>query len=102
MNEAIKFYHNPISRRATVHWMLEEVEAEYEVILLDFKKKEHKTPHYLVLNPMGKIPTITHKGSVISEAAAICAYLADAFPQNKLSPPIGDSMRAPYLRWLFF
>jgi glutathione S-transferase len=98
----MKLYHNPMSRSATVHWMLEEVNADCEIILLDFKKKEHKTPEFLALNPMGKLPTLVHQGVVITESAAICTYLADIFPEKKLAPVLGDPMRGTYLRWMFF
>jgi glutathione S-transferase len=61
-----------------------------------------KAPAYLAINPMGKVPALTHGDAVVTEAAAICAYLADAFPQAALAPPSGDHLRAPYYRWLFF
>lgn len=96
------FYHNPMSRGRIAHWMLEETGAPYETRVLDFQKGEHKSPEYLALNPMGKIPTIVHDGVVVTECAAICAYLADAFPEKKLAPPVGDPRRGAYYRWLFF
>ena len=102
MSDEIVFYHNPMSRGRIVHWMLEEVGAPYRVELLSFEKGEHKTPAYMALNPMGKIPTIVHRGTVVTEAAAICTYLADAFPAAGLAPAIGDPARGSYLRWLFF
>lgn len=102
MSEEIVFYHNPMSRGRIAHWMLEEVGAPYRVELLDFDAGEHKRPEYLKLNPMGKIPTIVHRGVVVSEAAAICAYLADAFPAAGLAPRLDDPRRGTYLRWLFF
>lgn len=102
MSDEITFYHNPMSRGRIVHWMLEEVGAPYRIELTRFDKGEHKSPALLRLNPMGKLPTIVHKGVVISEAAAICTYLADAFPAAQLAPPIGDPARGSYLRWLFF
>lgn len=102
MNDKIQFYYNPMSRGRIVHWMLEEVEAPYEIKLLDWKKAEHKSPEYLKINPMGKIPTIVHRGTVVTESAAICAYLADAFPNARLAPAIDDPARGTYYRWLFF
>jgi len=101
-DDVITFYHNPMSRGRTVHWMLEEVGVPYRVELLSFEKAEHKTPSYLALNPMGKIPTIVHRGTVVTEAAAICAYLADAFPAAGLAPACDDPARGTYFRWLFF
>ena len=102
MSRSITFFHNPLSRARTVHWMLEEVGAPYDVHVLDFAKREHKTPSFLAVNPMGKVPTIVHDGVVITESAAICAYLADAFPEAKLAPRLDDPMRGAYYRWLFF
>jgi glutathione S-transferase len=102
MNEPIKFYTNPMSRGRIVHWMLEEVSAPYQVELLDFDNREHKSPAYLAINPMGKVPAIVHAGTVVTEAAAICAYLADAFPERKLAPAPTDPSRGAYYRWLFF
>lgn len=101
-SDRITFYYNPMSRGRTAHWMLEEVGADYEVRLLDWAKQDHKRPDYLALNPMGKIPTIVHKGVVVTETAAICAYLADAFPAAKLAPPVSSAERGAYYRWLFF
>jgi glutathione S-transferase len=101
-DETITLYHNPMSRGRIAHWMLEEVGAPYRVQLLSFEKGEHKTPSFLAINPMGKLPTIIHRGVVVTEAAAICAYLADAFPAAKLAPALDDPARGTYLRWLFF
>jgi glutathione S-transferase len=102
MTDTIVFYTNPMSRGRIVHWMLEEVGAPYRIELLSFDKNEHKTPAYLAINPMGKVPTIVHRGVVVTEAAAICAYLADAFPKAGLAPALDDPARGTYLRWLFF
>jgi glutathione S-transferase len=102
MTDKITFYHNPVSRGRIVHWMLEEVSAPYEVKLLSFEKGEHKKPDYLAINPMGKIPAIVHRGVVVTECAAICAYLADAFPASRLAPALEESARGTYYRWLFF
>ena len=99
---SLKFYHWPMSRAAMVHWMLEELGVPYEVVLLDLHKQEHKTPEFLAINPMGKVPVVEHDGAVITESAAICCYLADLFPQAGLAVPPGDPQRGPYLRWLFF
>ncbi|HEX5657213.1 MAG TPA: glutathione S-transferase family protein [Polyangiales bacterium] len=102
MSEEIVFYYNPMSRARTVHWMLEEVGVPYRTELVRFDKNEHKKPEFLRLNPMGKLPTLVHKGVVITESAAICTYLADAFPQAKLAPALDDPRRGTYLRWIFF
>jgi len=100
--DKITFYHNPMSRGRIVHWMLEEVGAPYETKILSFDKREHKTPEYLAINPMGKIPAIVHNGVVVTEAAAICAYLADAFPGAGLAPALNEAARGTYYRWMFF
>jgi glutathione S-transferase len=102
MTDTIAFYHNPQSRGRIVHWMLEEVNAPYEIKVVDFDKKEHKAPDFLAINPMGKIPAIVHRGTVVTESAAICAYLGDAFPSAGLAPALDDPKRGTYLRWLFF
>lgn len=102
MENVITFYHNPMSRARIVHWMLEEVGAPYETVVLDLQKGEHKQEKFLAVNPMGKLPTIKHNGVVVTEAAAICAYLADAFPKANLAPKVDDPARGTYYRWLFF
>ncbi len=102
MSDELVFYHNPMSRGRIVHWMLEEVGTPYEVRLLDFERGEHKAPDFLRINPMGKIPAIVHRGTVVTETAAICAYLADAFPAAGLAPPADSAARGKYYRWLFF
>ncbi len=102
MSEPITFYYNPMSRGRIVHWMLEEVQANYEIKFMDWKKNDHKAPEFLKLNPMGKIPAIVHRSTVITESAAICTYLADAFPAANLAPALTDPARGTYYRWLFF
>ncbi len=102
MTDRITFYHNPMSRGRIVHWMLEEVGAQYHTKVLSFEKKEHKSAEYLAVNPMGKVPAIVHRGTVVTEAGAICAYLADAFPSAGLAPALDDPARGTYYRWLFF
>jgi glutathione S-transferase len=101
MADELIFYTNPRSRGRIVRWMLEEVGQPYRTEVLDYGTTM-KAPAYLAVNPMGKVPALRHGDAVVTEAAAICAYLADAFPQAKLAPPPGDRLRAPYYRWLFF
>ncbi|HEX8064559.1 MAG TPA: glutathione S-transferase family protein [Allosphingosinicella sp.] len=98
---SLTFYTNPMSRGRIVRWMLEEIGQPYETVLLDYGTTM-KAPDYLAINPMGKVPAIRHGGTVVTEGAAICAYLADAFPDAGLVPPPGNPMRGPYYRWLFF
>jgi glutathione S-transferase len=102
MSEAIVLYYNPMSRARIVHWMLEELGVPYKLELVRFDKGEHKTPAFLALNPMGKLPTLIDHGVVVTEAAAICVYLADNYPRAQLAPALHDPARGSYLRWLFF
>ena len=102
MTDEIVFYHNPQSRSQMVRWMIEETGAPHRVVPIDFAKNEHKAPAFLALNPMGKLPTIEHRGTVVTETAAIIAYLADTFPQAGLAPAPGEPARGAYYRWLFF
>jgi len=101
MAESITFYTNPMSRGRIARWMLEEVGEPYEAVVLDYGTSM-KSPDYLAINPMGKVPAIRHGETVVTEAAAICAYLADMFPDKSLAPAPGDPRRGPYYRWMFF
>jgi glutathione S-transferase len=98
----LTLYHAAPSRSSIIRWMLEEIGEPYEVQLLSLSKGDNRAPDYLAVNPMGKVPALRHGDAVITEAAAICAYLADEFPRVKLNVPIGDPRRGPYLKWLFF
>ena len=98
----LTLYHAAPSRSSIVRWMLEEIGEPYEIQLVSLSKGENRAPDYLAVNPMGKVPALRHGDAVITEAAAICAYLADEFPRAKLSVPLGDARRGPYLKWLFF
>ena len=98
----LTLYHASPSRSSIVRWMLEEVGEPYDIHLLSLSKGENRAPGYLAVNPMGKVPALRHGDVVITEAAAICTYLADAFPRAGLSIPIGDPRRGVYLKWLFF
>ncbi|MFT3804492.1 MAG: glutathione S-transferase family protein [Burkholderiaceae bacterium] len=112
---SLVFYTNPNSRGRIVRWMLEEVGAEYDTVVLDYetssesdrwggaalaRPQDERARFFTEINPIGKIPAIVHDGRVVTEAGAICAYLADAFPQAGLTPTPGE--RADYFRWLFF
>jgi glutathione S-transferase len=101
MSDELIFYTNPMSRGRIVRWMLEEVGQPYRTELLDFGTTM-KAPAYLAINPMGKVPAVRHGDAIVTETAAICAYLADAFPQAGLAPAPGSRDRAAYYRWLFF
>ena len=95
----LTLYTNPMSRGRTARWMLEETGEPYEAVNLDYGTTM-KAPDFLAINPMGKVPALTHGDTVVTETAAICAYLADAFPAAGLAPPLDD--RGTYYRWLFF
>ena len=99
MSKLLTFYTNPMSRGQIIRWMLEETGAEYQQEVIEYGP-QMKSTEYLAINPMGKVPAIKHGDSVITECAAICAYLADVFPDAKLSPAVDN--RAEYYRWLFF
>ena len=101
MADELVLYTNPRSRGRIARWMLEEVGQPYRVEVVDYATTM-KAPAYLAINPMGKVPALRHGAAVVTETPAICAYLADAFPQAGLAPPHGDRLRAPYYRWLFF
>ena len=100
-DDEIVFYTNPMSRGRIVRWMLEEVGRPYRTVVLDYGTTM-KAADYLAVNPMGKVPAVTHRGVAVTECAAVCAYLADAFPEAGLAPALDDPMRGPYLRWMFF
>lgn len=101
MTGQLTFYTHPMSRGRVARWMLEEVGQPYETVLLDYETSM-KAPDFLAINPMGKVPAIRHGDTVVTECAAICAYLADAFPEAGLAPASGSPARGPYYRWLFF
>ncbi|MGN6550886.1 MAG: glutathione S-transferase family protein [Pararhizobium sp.] len=99
MSSELIFYTHPMSRGRIARWMLEETGAGYETRVLDYDTSM-KAADYRAVNPMGKVPAIRHNGRTVTECAAICAYLADAFPEAGLAPPPAE--RADYYRWLFF
>lgn len=99
MTADLTFYTNPMSRGRIARWMLEEVGADYDTVVLGYADSM-KGADYLAINPMGKVPAIVHKGRVVTECAAICAYLAEAFPAAGLAP--SEAERADYYRWMFF
>jgi glutathione S-transferase len=101
MADELVLYTNPQSRGRIARWMLEEVGQPYTVDVLDYASTM-KGPAYLAINPMGKVPALRHGEAVVTESAAICAYLADAFPQAGLAPAPTSKERAAYYRWMFF
>lgn len=98
----LKLYHASPSRSSVAMWMLEEVGEPYDIEVLSLKDGDQRKPAYLKINPMGKVPTLADGDTIVSEVSAICCYLADAYPKAGLAPPIGDKLRGPYLKWLFY
>ena len=98
----MKLYFNPQSRAQIAKWMLDECGAAYEVVPIDFTKREHKSPEFLSINPAGKLPALVDGDAKIFETAAICLYLADTFPEAKLAPPIGAPERGRYLSLMVY
>src|SRR5665213_3120477 len=98
----LTLYHAAPSRSSIVLWMLEELGQPYDIKLIKLSAGDNLKPDYLAINPMGKVPALKHGDTVITEAAAICTYLADEFPGAKLNIPIGTPRRGVYLKWLFF
>ncbi|WP_062229351.1 glutathione S-transferase family protein [Aureimonas frigidaquae] len=98
----LTFYTNPMSRGRIVRWMLEEAGVPYDTELVDYGASGMKSTAYRVINPMGKVPAIRHGETIVTECAAICAYLADAFPEAGLAPDVTSPARGSYYRWLFF
>jgi len=101
MSDELVLYTNPMSRGRIARWMLEEIGRPYRTELMEYGPPM-QAPDFRALNPMGKVPVIRHGDTVVTETAAICAYLADAFPEAGLAPPHGDRLRGPYYRWMFF
>jgi len=101
MADGLLLYSNPMSRGRIARWMLEELGQPYTVDYLGYGERM-KSPEFLAINPMGKVPTLVHGQAVVTEGAAICAYLADAFPEAGLKPAPGSPAAADYHRWLFF
>jgi glutathione S-transferase len=97
----MKHYFNPMSRAVTTHWMLTELDVEHEQIVVDFISGETSAPDFRIINPMGKIPALVDDGIVVTEVAAICAYLADRFPEKGMAPPLDSIERGKYYRYLF-
>jgi len=98
----VTLFHSPQSRSAGTLVLLEELGADYELHVLDLKKGEQRQPAYLAINPMGKVPAVVHDGALVTEQGAVYAYLADLYPEAGITPAIGDPLRGPYLRWLFY
>jgi glutathione S-transferase len=100
--QMMQLYWSPRSRSFSALWLMEETGQPYERVLTDISTGAQKAPEYLKINPMGKVPALRDGAATLAEAAAICAYVAERYPEAKLAPPLGDPLRASYLYWLFF
>ena len=98
----MQLYWSPRTRSFTALWLMEETGQPYERVLTDLSAGAQRKAEYLAINPMGKVPALRDGEATLAEAAAICAYVAERYPQAKLAPPVGDPLRAKYLYWLFF
>jgi glutathione S-transferase len=98
----MQLYWSPRTRSFTTLWLMEETGQPYERVLTDLSAGAQRKAEYLAINPMGKVPALRDGEATLAEAAAICAYVAERYPQAKLAPPVGDPLRAKYLYWLFF
>ena len=98
----VTLFHAPQSRSAGALVLLEELGADYELHVLNLKQGEQRKAEYLRVNPMGKVPAILHDGALVTEQGAVYAYLADLYADAGITPAIGDALRGPYLRWLFY
>jgi glutathione S-transferase len=101
-NRQVVFFHSPNTRSSGVLTLLRELNAEYELRVLNMKANEQRGSEYLAINPMGKVPAIIHGDTLITEQVAVFLYLADLYPEANLSPAIGDPLRGSYLRWMVF
>lgn len=102
MTDKPVLWHAPQTRSETALWMDEELGRVCDIRRLKLREGEGRTPDYLKINPMGKAPSLVHEGVVVTETAAICAYLADRFADRGLAPPTDDPRRGAYYRWMFF
>lgn len=98
----VTFFHSPNSRSQVTHALLEEMNVPYDMVALNMEMDEQRTPEYLAINPMGKVPAIRHGQTLVTEQPAIMLYLADLYPEKNFAPPIGDALRGSYLRWMVF
>ena len=102
LDQELTFFHSPNTRSSGVLVLLKELDAQFNLLVLNMKEGEQRKPGYLAINPMGKVPALIHGEALITEQAAVYMYLADLYPQAGLAPHIGDPLRGPYLRWMVF
>ncbi|CAM5784685.1 glutathione S-transferase family protein [Rhizobacter fulvus] len=102
MTAVVTLHHSPNTRSTGALILLEELGAPYDLHVMNMKAGENRAPAYLAINPLGKVPAVTHGDALVTEQVAVFLYLADLFPAAGLAPPIGDPLRGPYLRWMAF
>ena len=102
MNRHVTLFHSPNSRSGGTHVLLEELNASYDLHVLNLKRAQQRDASYLAVNPMGKVPAIRHGDALVTEQPAVFIYLADLYAEAGLAPAIGDPLRGPYLRWMVF
>ncbi|MGJ4993955.1 glutathione S-transferase family protein [Bradyrhizobium sp. HKCCYLS3077] len=101
-DDTITLYYSPQTRAAGARILLEELGAPYQLHVLNMKAGEQRKPEFLAINPLGKVPTVGHRGQIVTEQVAIFIYLADLFPRAGLTPALDDPLRGPYLRWIAY
>ncbi|MDP3846778.1 MAG: glutathione S-transferase [Pseudomonas sp.] len=101
-NPLLTLHHCPNTRSSGALTLLTELGAPYQLHVMNMQAGEQRQAAYLAINPLGKVPALTHGDALITEQGAIFIYLADLFPQAGLAPAIGDPLRGPYLRWLVY
>ncbi|MDT4856458.1 Glutathione S-transferase GST-6.0 [compost metagenome] len=101
-NRQVTLYHCPYTRSTGALTLLEELGADYQLHVMNMKTGEQRKPEFLAINPMGKVPTLTHGDALVTEQVSVYLYLADLYPEAGLAPPLGDPLRGPYLRWMVF
>jgi glutathione S-transferase len=102
LDRKVTLFHAPHTRSGGARILLEELDADYDVHALNFKTNEQRSPTYLAINPMGKVPAIRHQDAIVTEQVAVFIYLADLYSDRGLAPQTGDALRGPYLRWMAF
>jgi len=100
--DKLLLHYHPFTRASNVVWMLEEAGVPYELLFVDVKAGAQRTPEFLRVNPMGKLPTLVDGDTVVTESAAIGLYLADRYGYGTLAPKVDDKARATYLRWSLY
>lgn len=98
----LKLYYTPKTRALRPRWVLEELGVPHELVRVDLAARENRKPSYLVVHPLGSVPALDDDGTIVIESSAICAYLAEKFPEHGLTPPLGSKERGLFLQWIVF